>query len=202
MAFRVRTIEMFALSDMMFINADTMASLQILQSEFHPNSHMQGPNSASSSAKESLSVFGLFHHLASTPQGKYRLRQIFLRPSLDLEIIEERQAAISILIRPDNSPALEKIVKSLKKIKNIRTVVIHLQKGISGASGRCSGLQQGVWANLQQFAFHTLKIIEAVAKLVNGQDLMIVNKVRYSAQVGLTSLMSPAVPGDITALRA
>jgi hypothetical protein len=63
-------------------------------------------------------------------------------------------------------------------------------------------LQQGVWANLQQFAFHTLKIIEAVAKLVNGQDLMIVNKVRYSAQVGLTSLMSPAVPGDITALRA
>jgi DNA mismatch repair protein MSH5 len=178
-AFRVRTIEMFSLSDMMFINADTMASLQILQPEFHPNSHMQGPNNASSGAKESLSVFGLFHHLASTPQGKYKLRQIFLRPSLDLETIEERQATIGILIRPDNSPTLEKIIKSLKKIKNIRTVVIHLQKGISGVSGRGSAMRRGVWASLQQFTFHTLKIIEAVTELVDGQDLMIVSKVRF-----------------------
>lgn len=169
---------MFTLSNMMFINADTMASLHILQSEFHPNSHMQGPNNASSCAKESLSVFGLFHHLASTLQGKYKLRQIFLRPSLNLEIIEERQATIGILIRPDNSPALEKLVKSLKKIKNIRTVVIHLQKGISGASGRGSAMQRGVWANLQQFTFHTLKILEAVSELVDGQALMIVRKVR------------------------
>jgi DNA mismatch repair protein MSH5 len=180
MAFRVRTIEMFTLSDMMFINADTMASLQILQSEFHPNSHMQGPSSASSGAKESLSVFGLFHHLASTPQGKYKLRQIFLRPSLDLEVIEERQAAISILIRPENAPALEKMVKSLKKIKNIRAVVIHLQKGISGASKRGPAMQRGVWASLQQFTFHTLKIIEAITELVDGQDLMIVSKVNIS----------------------
>jgi DNA mismatch repair protein MSH5 len=178
MAFRVRTIEMVTLSDMMFINADTMASLQILQSEFHPNSHMQGPTSASSGAKESLSVFGLFLHLASTPQGKYKLRQIFLRPSLDLEIILERQATICILTRPDNSPALEKIVRSLKKIKNIRTVVIHLQKGISGASRRGSSMQRGVWANLQQFTFHTIKILEAVCDLVEGQSLTIVSKVR------------------------
>jgi DNA mismatch repair protein MSH5 len=177
MAFRVRAIEMFTLSNMMFINADTMASLQILQSEFHPNSHMQGPNNASSGAKESLSVFGLFHHLASTPQGKYRLRQIFLRPSLDLEIIEERQATIGIFIRPGNSLALEKMVKSLKRIKNIRTVVIHLQKGISGASGRASAMQRGVWANLQQFTFHTLKIMAAVSELIDGQDLKIVSNV-------------------------
>jgi len=190
MAFRVRTIEMFTLSDMMFINADTLASLQILQSEFHPNSHMQGPNGASSNAKESLSVFGLFHHVVSTPQGKYKLRQIFLRPSLDLEIIEERQATIGILIRPDNSLALGKMVKSLKKIKNIRTVVIHLQKGVSGVSRRGSAMQRGVWANLQQFTFHTLKIIEAVTELIDGQDLIIVSKVRCSAQVKLTALIS------------
>lgn len=177
MAFRVRTIEMFTLSDMMFVNADTMASLQILQSEYHPNSHMQGPNKSSSGAKESLSVFGLFHQLASTPQGRYKLRQIFLRPSLDLEVIEERQVIIGTLIRPDNSPALEKLVKSLKKIKNIRTVVIHLQKGISGNSIRGSVIRSGVWASLQIFTFHTLKIIEAVRELVGGQSLMLVSKV-------------------------
>ena len=203
MAFRVRTIEMFTLSDMMFINADTMASLQILQAEFHPNSHMQGPNSASSGAKESLSVFGLFNHLASTPQGKYRLRQIFLRPSLDLEIIEERQATIRVLIQPENSPALGKMIKSLKRIKNIRTVIIHLQKGISGASGRGSAMQRGVWASLQQFTFHTLKIIEAVSKLVDGQDLKIVCKVNNFRLIKLAALLnSHAVPGDIAAIRA
>jgi len=189
MAFRIRTIEMFTLSDMMFINADTITSLQILQSESHPNSHMQGPTSASSGAKESLSVFGLFHHFASTPQGKYKLRQIFLRPSLDSEIIEQRQATIGIFIRPENVPALEKMTKSLKKIKNIRTVVIHLQKGISGTSGRSSGMQRGVWANLQQFTFHTLKILEAVNELVDAKSLLIVSKVGSFNLIGLIALL-------------
>ena len=176
-AFRVKTIEIFTLSDMMFTNADTLESLQILQSEFHPNSHMQGPNKASSGAKESLSVFGLFYHLARTPQGKQKLRQIFLRPSMDLAVIEERHATISILLRPDNGPALENLSRSLTRTKNIRTVVIHLQKGISGTSARGSAIQRGVWASLQQFTFHTLKILEAVRDLAGGQVLMIVDKV-------------------------
>ncbi len=178
-AFRVRTIETFTLFDMMFLNADTLASLQILQSESHPNSHMQGPNKSSSGSKESLSVFGLFHHLAHTPQGKYKLRQIFLRPSIDLAVIEERQATIRVLLRPDNSSALEQLVKSLKRIKNIRTVVIHLQKGISGTSAKGSAIRRGIWASLQQFTFHTLKIIEAARELTDGQGLVIVGKVPH-----------------------
>lgn len=173
-AFRVRTIEMFTLTDTMFINADTLASLQIIQSESHPNSHMQGPTS--SGAKESLSVYGLFHHLARTPQGRNRLRQIFLRPSMDLAVIEERQATVSVLLRPDNSQALEKLINGLKRIKNIRTVVIHLQKGISGTSNRGPAIQRGVWASLQQFTYHTLKILEALCELSHGQGLVIVNK--------------------------
>ena len=93
-AFRVGSIEMFSLADMMFVNADTLNSLQILQHEFHPNSHMQGPTKSSSGAKESLSVYGLFHQLARTPQGKQKLRQIFLRPSIDIDLIVERHKTI------------------------------------------------------------------------------------------------------------
>jgi DNA mismatch repair protein MSH5 len=161
---------------MMYINADSLTSLQILQSEFHPNSHMQGPTE-SSGAKESLSVFGLFHHLAHTPQGKYRLRQIFLRPTMNLALIEERQATIRTLLRPENSTALDKIVNSLKHIKNIRTVVIHLQKGISGSLVKGSAIQRGVWGSLQQFTYHALKIVEAVHELQGSQTLDIVCKV-------------------------
>lgn len=170
-AFRTRTIEMFMLSDQMFINADTLASLQIIQSENHPNSHK-----SSSGAKESLSVFGLFFHLAHTPQGKQKLRQIFLRPSKNLDVIDERLNTLNILLRPENSPLLDNINKSLKHIKDIRSVVIHLQKGITDM-GKGSSIFRGVWANIRSFTFHTLKILEAVRELSGGRLLAICNKV-------------------------
>ncbi|TVY85141.1 MutS protein-like protein [Lachnellula suecica] len=169
-AFRTRTIEMFALSNQMFVNADTLASLQIIQSENHPNSHK-----STSGAKESLSVFGLFFHLAHTPQGKQKLRQIFLRPSMDLAVIKERLDTLSILLRPENDAALGSISKSLKHIKDIRSVVIHLQKGITDI-GKGSSIFRGVWANIRNFTFHTLKILEAIRELSDGRLLAITNK--------------------------
>ncbi|RDL41993.1 p-loop containing nucleoside triphosphate hydrolase [Venustampulla echinocandica] len=178
-AFRIRVIEMFTLSDQMFINADTLASLQIMQSENHPNSHMQGVNS--SGAKESLTIYGLFCYLARTPQGKRKLRQIFLRPSLDLTVIEERLNTISVFLRPENSSALADICKSLGMIKDIRTVAIHLQKGISDA-GNGRNVYRGVWASLQQFTVHTLAILGAISELSDGRSLDIVNKLIIEIQ--------------------
>lgn len=170
-AFRTRTIELFTLSEQMFINADTLASLQIIQSENHPNSHK-----SSSGAKESLSVFGLFFHLAHTPQGKQKLRQIFLRPSTNMEVIEERLNTLNILLRPENSTSLDSINRSLKHIKDIRSVVIHLQKGINDL-GKGNNIFRGVWANIRNFTFHTLKILEAIRELCDGHLLVICNKV-------------------------
>lgn len=174
-AFRIRIIEMFNLSDIMFVNADTLASLQILQSENHPNSHMQGPNKATSGAKEGLSLYGLFCHLACTPQGKQKLRQLFLRPSTDLAIIEERLNTISVMLRPENTPALEKISKCLRKVKDIRTVVIHMQKGISDV-GKRKSVGRGVWANVQSFTVQILKILGGVHEMNGGSALVMTNK--------------------------
>ncbi|KAI9735089.1 MAG: MutS protein msh5 [Claussenomyces sp. TS43310] len=171
LVFRVAEIEMFSLSDAMFVNSNTLASLQILQAEDHPNSHMQGPTKLSSGAKETLSVFGLFHHLARTPQGKTKLRQMFLRPSIDLRTIRDRQAIIESLLRPDNATTLEIIVRSLKGIRNIRTVIIHLQKGNIGTSTRGHSASKGIWASLQQFTYHAMRIGLAVSELTDGQHL-------------------------------
>ena len=189
-AFRVRAIETFTLSDMMFINADTLDSLQIIQSENHPNSHMQGPNKSTSGSKESLSVYGLFHHLASTPQGKQKLRQIFLRPSTDLNVIGERINTSVVLLRPENEPALEKMVKSLKKIKDMRSVVIHLQKGVTDVTGKGSSIHRGVWSSIQGFTFHTLKIIEAIRELGDVRMLAIATKVRCPPRTELRYLLT------------
>ena len=185
-AFRVRTIEMFTLSDMMFVNADTLASLQIIQSENHPNKHMQGPNQSTSGAKESLSVYGLFHHLARTPQGKQKLRYMFLRPSIDLSVISERLNTIGVLLFPGNSATLHTIGKSLKPIKDMRAVIIHLQKGVCDVPAKSSVIRKGVWGSMQNFIFQTLRILEAIRQIGEGQGLAIVNKVRWLSLLYLT----------------
>jgi DNA mismatch repair protein MSH5 len=176
-AFHVSTIEMFSLAGMMFINADTLNSLQILQSEFHPNTHMQGPTKSNPGVKESLSVYGLFRQLAYTPHGKHKLRQVFLRPSLDLNLIQERHNTIAILLRPDNAETLNIITHSLKRIKNIRTVLIHLTKGVSAPASRGGAIKQGIWGSLQQFTFHSLKVVDAIRSIEDGENLAIVGKV-------------------------
>jgi DNA mismatch repair protein MSH5 len=175
--FRIRTIEMFTLSDTMFVNANTLTSLQIIQAETHPNSHMQGPNKSTSGAKESLSIYGLFCHLARTPQGKQKLRQTFLRPSIDIKVIRGRHNAISILLRPDNFPVVESICESMKHIKDMRTVIIHLQKGVCDIPGKASSINRGVWASTQKFSFNMLQVLDGIRELKNTQGIVVINKV-------------------------
>lgn len=171
---------MFTLSDMMFVNADTLASLQIIQAENHPNKQVQGRNQSASGAKESLSVYGLFHFLCHTSQGKQKLRYMFLRPSLDLSVIRERLNTISVLLRPDNCTILQTIERSLKKVKDMRAVVIHLQKGVCDMPAKSSNIHKGVWGSMQIFIFQLLTILEAVRQLSEGQAPAIVSKVCLS----------------------
>ena len=130
------------------INGNGLLSLQILQSESHPSMFNQGPGKKSSSSKEGLSIYGLFHRFASTPQGRDRLRQDFLRPSTNIDTIRERHNFISVFLRSDNFNCLEKMTKSLKHIKNLRTVMINLRKGISTGSAKVTGFKTTVWATL------------------------------------------------------
>ena len=131
------------------MNADTLSSLQIIQSESHPHTHNQGPTKASSGAKEGLSVYGLFHHLARTPQGKQLLRQYFLRPITDVAIINERLNVASIFLRPENHGPTVNISKSLGQIKNMRTVMTNLRKGVSNGLGKGGGIKNGIWSTLR-----------------------------------------------------
>ncbi|KAI6249757.1 hypothetical protein HI914_01850 [Erysiphe necator] len=174
--FQVRGIKMVSLSDTLFVNADTFTSLQIILRENHPNSYMQGPSNSSSGAKESLSVYGLFCHLARTPQGKQKLRQVFLRPTTNLHIINERLKAIRIFLRPENSHYLGKVHDNLKMIRDIRTVVLHLQKGISDISGKGNVFRRGVWGSLQNFTFNVLQILDAVDEISDTDALSITVK--------------------------
>lgn len=160
-----------------FVNTDTLLSLQIIQSESHPHTHNQGPTKAKSGSKEGLSVYGLFHHLARTPQGKFLLRQYFLRPSLNLAVINERLDTISVFLRPDNLTFMEDLNKNLTSVKNMRVVVVGLRKGISGSSGNKGGVAKAIWSNIRSFVFHALKIKDAFQEVIGAEQLAIRNKV-------------------------
>lgn len=175
--FDVRTLEMFTITNLMFVNSDTLSALQIIQSEDHPNMYKDGLSARG--AKESLSIYGLFHHLARTPQGRHALRRMLLRPSTSLEIIEERLETISVLSHPSNRNVLEHISKYLSKLKDIRGVVIHLQKGINRASLK-GKRDHSVWTSIRNFTFNVLQIVDAIHSLENGQRCEVVNKVRLT----------------------
>lgn len=176
MKFRVKSVKMFTLSDSMFINADTLASLQILRSENHPNSQMQGPGKSQSGAKESLSVYGLVQALASTPQGKSKLRQIFLRPSVDLEKIHQRQQTIAVLLNPENAQILDSLSATLKKIKNMRRPILLLHKGVDLPT-RHKNVHNSVWLSLFRFAKYAVELRETALSLFKSDQLEICIKV-------------------------
>lgn len=165
--FRVSILEMFTMQETMydypfyhiiqplnplnrFVNADTLLSLQIIQSESHPNSHNQGPSKTSSGAKEGLSLYGLFHGLAHTAQGRNMLRQVFLRPSTNLDLMKERHDTISAFIKPDNEVALASVYKHLQGVKNIRGLTEKLRKGAAGGTSKGGGIARSVWQGLQK----------------------------------------------------
>lgn len=177
--FRIGTVEMFSLRDSMFINADTLLSLQIMSTEAHPNAQQQGPSGnkiTAGGSKEGLSVYGLFQPLAKTPQGKYLLRQYFLRPSTNLNVINERLDTITVLHRPDKSAVLDRLTTSLSGIKNMRVATVNLRKGITSGLNRDKGMSTSVWYSLRQFVFSTLQIKDALAEIQGADRLTICNK--------------------------
>ncbi|KAF2632157.1 hypothetical protein BU25DRAFT_487709 [Macroventuria anomochaeta] len=189
MMFRITMLEMFSLRETMFINADTLHSLGVIGAEAHPHSHNRGPN-ANSGAKEGLSVYGLFHHLARTLQGRFLLRQCFLRPSLNIEVINERLDAVSTFSRSENASALDALVQNMKNIGNMRMMMINLRKGVGGSVPGRNGLSRSVWTSVRGFAFHALKIKDALQDVLGGDNLAIRTKVfekfegYHLAQVG------------------
>lgn len=93
-------------------------------------------------------MYGLFQRFARTPQGKALLRQYFIRPSTEIEVINKRHNFISTFLRPENEAVVENLVKSLRGIKNLRPVMIHLRKGISSGNAKFKGFKSVVWASL------------------------------------------------------
>ncbi|KAL7944529.1 muts domain V domain-containing protein [Trichoderma barbatum] len=113
--FNVGSVTMFNLTDHIFVSEESLLSLQIINQESHPNGQAWSVDSKSSAEKESLSVYGLLHPLASTPQGRTQLRHMFLNPTSNLDIITDRQRTISMLLEPSNEEKTRRASSILRK---------------------------------------------------------------------------------------
>lgn len=70
------------------------------------------------------------------------------------------------MARTENRDALQKLSKSLSKIKNMSRTMVALRKGIEGGTNTGS-IKSGVWSSLLDFCYHVVDITETLNE-VNG----------------------------------
>ncbi|KAF8938585.1 MutS protein msh5 [Dissophora ornata] len=110
-------IESFAVESFMFINPNSLSSLQVFEDESHPSMH-----SSIRGRKEGLSLFGILNQ-TKTSQGKYLLKQWLLRPSLDFNVIHARHQTVECFVRTENQATVGQLANCLLHIKNIPKVL-------------------------------------------------------------------------------
>ncbi|GAA5919798.1 hypothetical protein JCM6882_003420 [Rhodosporidiobolus microsporus] len=158
--FEVAGLELLKLDKVMQINADALTSLQIFADESHASTH-------SSKVKEGLSLFGIVN-LARTPLGRTLMRQWFLRPSFELDVIERRQVAVECFLRSENQHVVDAIQSNFKHVKNIPRVL----RTLAGGRG---GLKE--WQTIWQFLYGVIMIRDAAYNLVHRKEVEVVEKV-------------------------
>lgn len=102
---------------------------------------------------------GIMNH-ARSPLGQRMLKQWFLRPTTDIDIINARHDSIAVLLRTENLPTIKSLSKSCSKVKNIPKILGSLKRG------KATGYRGGDWASLLTFIFHVLKICSLLTELL------------------------------------
>ncbi|KAF9949286.1 MutS protein msh5 [Mortierella alpina] len=111
------SVESFVIDSFMFINPNTLSSLQIFEDETHPSMH-----TSIRGRKEGLSLFGVLDQ-TKTPQGRYLMKQWLLRPSVDPAVLHARHQTVECFTRTENQTTIGQLIDSLSHIKNIPRVL-------------------------------------------------------------------------------
>ncbi|KAK4648770.1 uncharacterized protein QC761_113960 [Podospora bellae-mahoneyi] len=173
--FRVKRIKMNLSTDTMLLGADALISLNIIRPHIQAIPGLRG-SSDEPRAKENLSVADLLASLASTTQGKQKVRQMLLRPSLNLDVIHQRQSTIHMMLDPENVSIVKSMRKLLKRLKSPKTLLLHVKKGVDRVRGHLS-LRMGDWKAVVRFATVAANVHQAVTSLVRTSGLEIISKI-------------------------
>ncbi|MEW5317629.1 MAG: hypothetical protein WDW38_008911 [Sanguina aurantia] len=115
----IASLKELLLEGFLQVDPSSMQSLSIFTDELHPSAMGLGK------CKEGFSLFGMMATCA-TPMGKRLMRLWFLRPMVNLEVLEGRQDVVALLVRrPENAAALLAI---LRKIQDVPRLLQRLQQ--------------------------------------------------------------------------
>ncbi|OKL60144.1 hypothetical protein UA08_04558 [Talaromyces atroroseus] len=78
---------------------------------------------------------------------------------------------VDTFLLPANADAQQKMSLALRRIKNMRSVMTNLHKGLSSGKGAFGGFKGTIWGTLLNFATHALDLQEAVCEM-NWQDMI------------------------------
>ncbi|KAF8706857.1 ATPase domain of DNA mismatch repair MUTS family, partial [Rhizoctonia solani] len=169
-ALHINSIEILSLDQIMQVNADALASLQVFDDETHASIH-------SDKTKEGHSLFQLLNH-TSTYLGRSLLRRWCLRPSLSITTINARHAAIQCFLLPENMSAASTIRANLRGLCQMPKTMALLRTG----RGRLPE-----WRGVAKFAYHVNLLKDAVRELSDYENIGAVNQVcvipKFIAQV-------------------
>ncbi|CAA7399999.1 unnamed protein product [Spirodela intermedia] len=141
-----RVIEI-SLNKFLKLDASAYEALQIFQIDKHP-SHM-----GIGRAKEGFSVFGIFNKCV-TPMGRHLLRTWFLRPILDLGLLNDRLNTVSFFL------CSEELISALREtLKSVRDVT-HLLKKLNSPSFMCASSDWMAFLKCIGALLHLKKILE------------------------------------------
>ena len=160
----IRSIQTVTYSNCLFATADTLLALQIFRPGQRPVADV---DKDARMGQDKTSIFDLFKSLALTSQGRFKLREVFVRPSTDLTIINARQDAVASLLDPANLATVATIRACLKKVKNIRPLLLQLKRGLL-LPGSFTTIKHSAWSHLHDFCFNVLHIITTALGALQG----------------------------------
>ncbi|KAI7885578.1 hypothetical protein K492DRAFT_203978 [Lichtheimia hyalospora FSU 10163] len=135
--------------------------LGIFEKDVHPNTHQKRN-------KESLSLFGLLNHTV-TPIGQHLLQSWIQRPTLNLDVLDQRHTAISYFSTNDTMALIKELRNHLKHIKNIPRVISVIRENRAGVND---------WQQLLQFAYYSMRIQSSLAGIPPTDELQVIQKIK------------------------
>ncbi|KAG2390834.1 DNA mismatch repair protein [Vigna angularis] len=159
----IDSVAEISLNNFLKLDAAAHEALQIFQIDKHP-SHM-----GIGRAKEGFSVFGMMNKCV-TPMGRRLLRNWFLRPVLDLEVLNYRLNSVSFYSRISFFLCSEEIVASLREtLKSVKDIP-HLLKSICALLHVNKIFEVGISEDLrEELKYLNLDIVEKASSCITSE---------------------------------
>ncbi|GAX27184.1 DNA mismatch repair protein MSH5 [Fistulifera solaris] len=110
-------------SHYMAMNPDTLAALNIFAIEHHPLAASNGYGNA----KEGQSLYALLNRTKSKP-GRQRLREIMLKPLLDVDAITMRQDGVEFFLQDDTQKVVPTLMHQLRNVGAVDKILNRIHK--------------------------------------------------------------------------